>query len=322
MVEQRNLVKHTHYIIKYAPESAKNNKTKGAGRECLYNFGKLGYHFNAMESHGKKAEHEAKTSAEKGRCTMSQTDIILDGILDAGEILLKAGAEISRVEDTVHRMSVAYGFVRADVFVITSNIVVTVHTEDGSNITQTRRITGRSTNMRKIEQVNALSRKVCANPIPAGEFREAVADISRMPACSNRVILAAYLIIASAFAVFFGGTIRDGAAAAVCSLVPYGLSYYGEKIRLQPIILIIVESAAICLFALFTVWIGLGSNINYIIIGNIMLLIPGVALMTAVRDMIMGETISGVLGICEAVVRAIAIAIGCAMVLLGFGVNL
>ena len=134
---------------------------------------------------------------------MSQTDIILDGILDAGEILLKAGAEISRVEDTVHRMSVAYGFVRADVFVITSNIVVTVHTEDGSNITQTRRITGRSTNMRKIEQVNALSRKVCANPIPAGEFREAVADISRMPACSNRVILAAYLIIASAFAVFF-----------------------------------------------------------------------------------------------------------------------
>ena len=53
-----------------------------------------------------------------------------------------------------------------------------------------------------------------------------------------------------------------------------------------------------------------------------MLLIPGVALMTAVRDMIMGETISGVLGICEAVVRAIAIAIGCAMGLLGFGVNL
>ena len=166
------------------------------------NWVTISMQWNHMEE---KAEHEAKTSAEKGRCTMSQTDIILDGILDAGEILLKAGAEISRVEDTVRRMSVAYGFVRADVFVITSNIVVTVHTEDGSNITQTRRITGRSTNMRKIEQVNALSRKVCANPIPAGEFREAVADISRMPAYSNRVILAAYLIIASAFAVFFGG---------------------------------------------------------------------------------------------------------------------
>ena len=55
MVELRNLVKHTHYIIKYAPESAKNNKTKGAGRECLYNFGKLGYHFNAMESHGRES---------------------------------------------------------------------------------------------------------------------------------------------------------------------------------------------------------------------------------------------------------------------------
>ena len=55
MVEQRNLVEHTHYIIKYAPESAENNKIKGAGRECLYNFGKLGYHFNAMESHGRES---------------------------------------------------------------------------------------------------------------------------------------------------------------------------------------------------------------------------------------------------------------------------
>lgn len=288
----------------------------------LYNNRKLVYHFIEAESNGRGTGNETKERSGKGRCTVSQTDVILDGILDAGEILLKAGAEISRVEDTLRRMAVAYGFVRVDVFVITSNIVVTVHAEDGSNITQTRRITGRNTNMRKIEQVNALSRRVCANPIPAEEFREAVADISKIPAYSNRVIMAAYIMIAASFAVFFGGTALDGASAAVCSLVQYVLSYYGGKIRLQPIILIIVESAAICLFALLTVWIGLGSNINYIIIGNIMLLIPGVALMTAVREMIMGETISGVLGICEAVVRAIAIAIGCALVLLGFGVKL
>lgn len=253
---------------------------------------------------------------------MSQEEIILDGVLDAGEILLKAGAEVSRVEDTVRRISSAYGFVRTDVFVITSNIVVTVHMADGNNMTQTRRITGRSTNMRKIEQINALSRRVCDQPIPADEFQEAIARISNLPVYSDHIILAAYLIIAWAFAVFFGGTMRDGAAAAVCSLVAYGLSYYGEKIRLQPIILIIVESTAISFFALLTVWIRLGSHINYIIIGNIMLLIPGVALMTAVRDMIMGDTISGVLGICEAVVRAMAIAIGCAIVLLAFGVKL
>ncbi|MGM9616524.1 hypothetical protein [Butyricicoccus sp.] len=47
--------KHTHDIVKYTPKSAKNNKTTGAARECLYNFGKMGYHFNAIESHGRES---------------------------------------------------------------------------------------------------------------------------------------------------------------------------------------------------------------------------------------------------------------------------
>ena len=49
-------------------------------------------------------------------------------ILDAGEVILKSGGEINRVEDTMARMCRAYGFVRTDVFTITSSIVITVYT--------------------------------------------------------------------------------------------------------------------------------------------------------------------------------------------------
>ena len=55
-----------------------------------------------------------------------------------------------------------------------------------------------------------------------------------------------------------------------------------------------------------------------IIIGNIMLLIPGISLTTALRDMISGDTISGLLGLCEALIRALAIALGFAAVLWHF----
>ena len=57
-----------------------------------------------------------------------------------------------------------------------------------------------------------------------------------------------------------------------------------------------------------------------IIIGNIMLLIPGIALTTSVRDMISGDTVSGMLGLCEALIRALAIAAGFALVLWQFPV--
>ena len=64
---------------------------------------------------------------------------------------------------------------------------------------------------------------------------------------------------------------------------------------------------------------GLGQIPDKIIIGNIMLLIPGIALTTSLRDMINGDTISGLLGLSEAVLKALAIAIGFAAVLMRMG---
>ena len=49
-----------------------------------------------------------------------------------------------------------------------------------------------------------------------------------------------------------------------------------------------------------------------------MLLIPGIAFTTSLRDMISGDTISGLLGISEAILKALAIAIGFAVVLMHF----
>ena len=69
----------------------------------------------------------------------------------------------------------------------------------------------------------------------------------------------------------------------------------------------------------FLVYIGIGNAPDKITIGNIMLLIPGISFTTALRDMINGDTISGLVGISEAVIKAIAIAIGFAAVLVQFG---
>ncbi len=51
-------------------------------------------------------------------------------------------------------------------------------------------------------------------------------------------------------------------------------------------------------------------------IGNIMLVIPGIQFTTALRDMINGDTISGLLNMSEAVLKAISVAMGFAVVLI------
>ena len=111
---------------------------------------------------------------------MEQREQVLCAILDAGELLLTAGAEVARVEDTIRRMAQAYGFGRVDVLTITASMIVTAQAEDGAVLTQTRRILRRETDMRRIEAVNALSRAVCGAPLPLEELRARVEAIRTM----------------------------------------------------------------------------------------------------------------------------------------------
>ena len=149
---------------------------------------------------------------------MDRPEQTLSAVLDAGELLLTSGAEAARVEDTMRRLARAYGFVRADVLTITASMAVTVRTADGQVITQTRRILRRGTDMRCIEAVNELSREVCVNPIPPEELHARLEAIRTAPDKLRCRLPLAYLITSGSFAVFFGGTWRDGIAAMLCSV--------------------------------------------------------------------------------------------------------
>ena len=63
---------------------------------------------------------------------------ILKEILNIGREMLRAGADVSRVEDSMYRMCKSYGFTHADIWVIYSNIQATVETAEGDIITQIR----------------------------------------------------------------------------------------------------------------------------------------------------------------------------------------
>ena len=65
----------------------------------------------------------------------TESDRLRDAVgvaLDIGEQILYSEGEISRVEDTVTRISRAYGAARVDVFAITSLILVSVTDGDGN----------------------------------------------------------------------------------------------------------------------------------------------------------------------------------------------
>lgn len=242
---------------------------------------------------------------------MNQQDTrTIKSILDAGEIILKSGGEVNRVEDTITRMCLAYGFLRADVFTITSSIVVTVETSQGEIVTQTRRIYGYDTNLQRVHDVNQLARQVCASPVPIHCLEEELEKIRNTPTLSLKKNMMVHALIASVFSVFYGGGLLEACIGAFIGVCLCLLLHYGESIIENPLLRYFfcsaVGSLGICIFY----YTGLEFNMDAVALGNIMLLIPGLALTNAIRDMMNGDTVSGLLRLCDSLLRALAIAAG------------
>lgn len=244
---------------------------------------------------------------------------LVSSILDLGEILLISGAEVNRIEDTVTRICQAYGFLRIDIFTITTSIVLTVHTAEDEIITQTRRISRYDTDLNRVSEANNLSRDICKRRPELSYIQEQVARIQisdKYPAPALYLIQA---VIAAAFTCFYGGGFLDAVAAAIAGVIMRLVQSLGQRIHMQTFVLTFLTSAATGFAILFLVFLGIGSAVDTITIGCVMLLIPGLAMTTSFRDMISGDIVSGMLGLTEALLRAIAIALGFAFVLMQIG---
>ena len=237
-------------------------------------------------------------------------DQILSCALDIGEQMLLSGAEVGRVEAAVRFIGAAYGCARTDVFTITSSIVVTLRDADGNSSTQTRRITGTQTDLDKLHKLNALSREICAQTPDYEYVQQKLQQICRQPGFPLWVEVLSSGLIAASFAVFFGGSWIDGAVAGALGLVLRLLTWLLQRAGMNQIFTNLVASFGLCLSALLLVRFGIGTDVNKIIIGNIMLLIPGIALTNSLRDMISGDIMTGMLRFFDAILVAAAIAAG------------
>lgn len=230
--------------------------------------------------------------------------------LDIGEHMLLSGAEVGRVETSIKLICTAYGCSRTDVFTITSSIVVSIVSKEGVHLTQSRRIFGGRTDLSRLDRLNSLSREICKR---TPEYAYVETQIQRICSCKPFPLwfeALASALIAGSFALFFGGSWPDGLVACVLGAGIRYCTWLLQKAGMNQIFVNAVTSFLLSFCAISLVRMGLGRDANQIIIGNIMLLIPGIALTNSLRDMISGDIMSGMLRLFDAILVAASIAAG------------
>ncbi len=245
--------------------------------------------------------------------------------LDVGEGMLKSGAEISRVEDSIERICRAYGAVHVEVFTIVSFINAAVRMPDGSYSSQLRRIKSTSTNLGMLEKLNALSRRICAEKPPLEDLDIQLHRLRHESFYKTPLLCVASGAAASGFAMFFGGKWNDGIIAFLIGML---IGYLDLKMpaRVNVMAKTVISSAITAAVAILSAKIGIASSADYVISGTIMLLVPGICFGTAMRDLLYGDLLAGTLKILQAVLLALMIAFGYMisvelLSVLGFGIE-
>jgi uncharacterized membrane protein YjjP (DUF1212 family) len=238
---------------------------------------------------------------------------LLELAVELGYSLAIAGAETFRVEESVTRVLDAYG-IQAECFAIPNNLIVSIETPEGKPMTRMRRIGQHGNDLDAVEKFSGLSRAICSRkpePKEAMDWLHHVENI-RLSYSPLMCYLGDFMG-ASGFALFFGGTWYDCICAGLCGIAVGFITKLLDKLKANQFFSTIAASFVLAMLAYTMGQLGIAHNPHAVTIGTLMLLVPGLLFTNAMRDIIYGDTNSGVNRLTQVLLVAVALALGTAV---------
>ncbi|QDP42255.1 threonine/serine exporter family protein [Radiobacillus deserti] len=238
---------------------------------------------------------------------------IVDICLLAGRIMLKSGAETHRVEDTMIRIGKAMGITDSQSYVTPTGILFSIEPTSNSYFS---RISERSTDLHKVDEVNSISRQLTGGKLTVEAAREQLKKIERTSHVYSlwiQVVVAAF--VSGCFTIMFDGSWFDFLPALLAGGTGFFAANYFHRFIEIRFFAEFLASMIIGVLAYFFVSIQWGVEIDKIIIGSVMPLVPGLLITNAVRDLMVGHLVAGLSKGAEAFLTAFAIGAGIAVVL-------
>ena len=235
---------------------------------------------------------------------------LLDVAVELAYRLAMSGAETFRVEDSVNRIMQAYG-IQSEVFAIPNCLHVSIETPQGQPMTRMRRIGYHGNDLDAVEKYSNLSRKICAEKPDPTLATQWLNDTSKqLVKNSAPVFLLGNFMGACGFCVLFGGSTTDSLCSGICGIVIGLVAMLMDHLKANLFFKTISASFLMAILAYLTDWINLTNNVDAVIIGALMILVPGLIFTNGMRDIIYGDTNSGINRIVQVFLIAAAIALG------------
>ena len=120
---------------------------------------------------------------------MAYTKEILTLAVEIGDTMLRNGAEIYRVEDTVERILYAYDVEEFDVYVLSNGIFASANENREDSCSIVRHVPLGSVNLGKVAALNQLTRDICFHKCSLIDAWDRLEDCQNIPNFPNWMLV-------------------------------------------------------------------------------------------------------------------------------------
>lgn len=224
-----------------------------------------------------------------------------------GKTLLQSGAETYRVESCIQQICKHFGLL-AQTFVSITCIITSAKNKEGNSLCSVERVTSISNNLHRIDQIHDILLHL--EEYDTSRLEKTIYKIRNTQVHKTSTLVTAYFFAAFFFCLLFKGGFQDAIMSGIGGILIFYLSLFTKKLRVNPFFFNTLGGFSCTLTAYLWYKLHILNSVSYASIGTIMLLVPGLALTNAIRDLVAGDLLSGISRACEALLIGTALATG------------
>ena len=241
---------------------------------------------------------------------MAHTKEILTLAVEIADTMLRSGAEIYRVEDSVIRILEAYGLEDADVYVLSNGIFASANENKEDACSMVRHVPMASIHLSRVAALNQLTLDICDHKCTIEEANTRLQECRHLPSYSHIIVLLSCGLACASFCVLFGGSVMEALFSFCIGVAEQFFLFTCQRHKVSRFLTTVYASVLISLLSIFVVITGLPVHHDKLVIATIMPIVPGIVFTTAIRDFYNEDYLSGSIHLIDALLTALCIAVG------------
>ena len=244
---------------------------------------------------------------------------IIDFCVQLSRKMIESGANIERVQLANERILGAYDFSDISLYLLSGHVSIGARDRNDIYYSRQTSIPAAGIHLERLKRLNRLSFSVTANKPSPRRLMKMLEEACQTREYKDITILISQTVAMSCLCLIFGGGFREVLTVIPVTAAIHYLFMLMGRFQLAPIVTNAFTMLAATMLVMLAVLTGVTAKAPVILITAKMLLLPGIPLVYAVRNLLCSNEMNGILQTAKVTVETAALVVGIYGALLIFG---